>query len=158
MAYTLIGIMGLVAAYVHIWWLPSHGVSGWTGEPREKYYALLKVPQRSRAHRRTTSMISRHWKGTIKPGLANHYLEHLRTQTLPQLAAISGFVSVTILRREVADGTEFQIVTVWTSIDSIRAFAGDDPEVAVVPPAAQALMTTFDRRAVHYEVVETAGA
>jgi hypothetical protein len=47
-AYTLIGIMGIVAAYVHIWWLPSHGVSGWTGEPREKYYDLLKVPQGSR--------------------------------------------------------------------------------------------------------------
>jgi hypothetical protein len=45
---TLIGIMGLVAAYVHIWWLPSHGVSGWTGEPREKYYELLKVPRRNR--------------------------------------------------------------------------------------------------------------
>ena len=103
-------------------------------------------------------MISRHWKGTIKPGLANRYLDHLRTQTLPQLAAISGFVSASILRRDFADGTEFQIVTVWTSIDAIRAFAGDDPEVAVVPPAAQALMTTFDRRAVHYEVVETAGA
>jgi heme-degrading monooxygenase HmoA len=103
-------------------------------------------------------MISRHWKGTIKPGLANHYLDHLRTQTLSQLAAISGFVSASILRRELADGTEFQIVTVWTSIDDIRAFAGDDPEVAVVPPAAQALMTTFDRRAVHYDVVETAGA
>jgi len=103
-------------------------------------------------------MISRHWKGTIKPGLANRYLEHLRTQTLPQLAAISGFVSGTILRREVADGTEYKIVTVWTSIDSIRAFAGDDPEVAVVPTAAQALMTTFDRRAVHYELVEIAGA
>ena len=103
-------------------------------------------------------MISRHWKGTIKPGLANRYLDHLRTQTLPQLAAISGFVSASILRREFAEDTEFQIVTVWTSIDAIRAFAGDDPEVAVVPPAAQALMTTFDRRAVHYEVVETAGA
>ena len=103
-------------------------------------------------------MISRHWKGTIKPGLANRYLDHLRTQALPQLAAISGFVSASILRREFADGTEFQIVTVWTSIDAIRAFAGDDPEVAVVPPAAQALMTTFDRRAVHYDVVETAGA
>ena len=47
-ACTLIGIMGLVAAYVHIWWLPSHGVSGWTGEPREKYYELLKVPRRNR--------------------------------------------------------------------------------------------------------------
>ena len=103
-------------------------------------------------------MISRHWKGTVKPGHAERYLEHLRTHTLPQLGAIPGSVSVAILKRDVGNGTDFQIVTVWTSIESIRAFAGDDAEVAVVPPAAQALMTTFDRRAVHYEVVELASA
>ena len=37
----LIGAMGLAAVVVHGWWLPSHGVSGWTAEPRERYYALL---------------------------------------------------------------------------------------------------------------------
>jgi hypothetical protein len=47
-AYTVIGLMGLAAAYVHIWWLPSHGVNGWTGEPKEKYYELLKVPRHAR--------------------------------------------------------------------------------------------------------------
>ena len=26
---------------VHGWWLPRHGVSGWTAEPRDRYYALL---------------------------------------------------------------------------------------------------------------------
>lgn len=25
---------------VHLWWLPKHGVNGWTGEPRETYYRL----------------------------------------------------------------------------------------------------------------------
>jgi hypothetical protein len=25
---------------VHAWWLPRHGVNGWTGEPKERYYAL----------------------------------------------------------------------------------------------------------------------
>lgn len=25
---------------IHAWWLPKHGVNGWTGEPKEKYYAL----------------------------------------------------------------------------------------------------------------------
>jgi hypothetical protein len=32
-------------------WLPSHGINGWTGEPKEKYYGLLKVPE----HRRPRS-------------------------------------------------------------------------------------------------------
>ena len=25
---------------IHCWWLPKNGVNGWTGEPKEKYYAL----------------------------------------------------------------------------------------------------------------------
>jgi hypothetical protein len=31
------------AAVIHLWWLPKHGINGWTGEPKEKYYELLKV-------------------------------------------------------------------------------------------------------------------
>ena len=26
--------------YIHGIWLPRHGINGWTGEPKEKYYAL----------------------------------------------------------------------------------------------------------------------
>src|SRR5262245_35906179 len=40
-AYSLIGLMLLAAAYVHLWWLPSRGINGWTGEPKEKYYELV---------------------------------------------------------------------------------------------------------------------
>jgi hypothetical protein len=25
---------------IHLWWLPKHGISGWTGEPKDKYYRL----------------------------------------------------------------------------------------------------------------------
>lgn len=44
-AFSVIGLFALAAAYVHIVWLPRHGINGWTGEPREKYYDLLKVPE-----------------------------------------------------------------------------------------------------------------
>ena len=26
---------------IHGWWLPKHGINGWTGEPREKYLELV---------------------------------------------------------------------------------------------------------------------
>ncbi len=29
------------ALLVHVWWLPKHGINGWTGEPKEKYYDLI---------------------------------------------------------------------------------------------------------------------
>jgi hypothetical protein len=46
LGYALIGVLGLAAAYIHIWWLPSHGINGWTGEPKAKYYELLGVRPR----------------------------------------------------------------------------------------------------------------
>lgn len=35
-----LGIAMLPVVYIHGIWLPLHGVNGWTGEPREEYYAL----------------------------------------------------------------------------------------------------------------------
>ena len=39
--YVPIVFFGVLAAWVHIWWLPSKGINGWTGEPRDKYLALV---------------------------------------------------------------------------------------------------------------------
>jgi len=25
---------------IPLWWLPKHGINGWTGEPKDKYHAL----------------------------------------------------------------------------------------------------------------------
>ena len=35
-----IALMLVLAAVVHLWWLPPHGINGLTGEPRDKYYEL----------------------------------------------------------------------------------------------------------------------
>jgi heme-degrading monooxygenase HmoA len=98
-------------------------------------------------------VISRHWRGTCRREQAEAYVDHLRGQTVPALANIAGFVRASILRREVEKGTEFQVVTVWESLDAIRAFAGPDPEAAVVPAMVQEMMVEFEARATHYEVV-----
>jgi len=39
-ALVFLGLLALAAVIIHAWWLPRHGVNGWTGEPKEKYYAL----------------------------------------------------------------------------------------------------------------------
>jgi len=40
----------------------------------------------------------------------------------------------------------------FESIEAIRTFAGEDYEVAVVPPNARALLSRFDTRSQRYEV------
>lgn len=98
-------------------------------------------------------MISRHWKGIAKPGRAADYIDHFRSETLPTLNRIPGFVSGTILHRAVGEGTEFLIVTVWDSLEPIKAFVGDHHlETAVVPEVVREMMVTFDSQVTHYEV------
>ncbi|HMG17690.1 MAG TPA: hypothetical protein VK573_03110 [Gemmatimonadales bacterium] len=38
--FAFLGLLGLIVVIIHAWWLPRHGINGWTGEPKEKYYAL----------------------------------------------------------------------------------------------------------------------
>lgn len=99
-------------------------------------------------------MISRQWRGVAKISDADRYVAHLRTQTFPQLANIAGFIDAAILRRTVADVVEFRIVTTWESVEAIKRFAGERPEIAVVPEQVQAMMVTYDRTVDHYEVVQ----
>jgi hypothetical protein len=47
---------------------------------------------------------------------------------------------------------EFITIMWFDSIEAVRAFAGEDYEVAVVPPEARALLARFDGRSQHYEV------
>jgi heme-degrading monooxygenase HmoA len=99
-------------------------------------------------------MISRQWRGLAHANQAQNYVKHLRTETFPALRKTPGFVDASILSRPIAGGVEFLVVTRWESLDAIAKFAGVDPEVAVVPAKAAAMMIEYDPRASHFEVVE----
>jgi hypothetical protein len=43
----------------------------------------------------------------------------------------------------------------FDSVDAVRAFAGEDYEVAVVPSEARQLLSRFDSRSAHYHIIET---
>ncbi len=97
-------------------------------------------------------MIARHWSGICRQEKTGDYIDHLQKDTFPQLKQIDGFVSATILHRQVTEGTEFLIVTVWGSIETIRQFSGEDVEIAVVPAIVREMMVRYDQYARHYEI------
>ena len=47
---------------------------------------------------------------------------------------------------------EFLTLIRFDSLQAVRAFAGEQYEVAVVPPAARELLSRFEARAAHYEI------
>jgi len=99
-------------------------------------------------------MIARHWTGLAKPTHADRYEAHLRSQTLPSLREIQGFVDVYVLKRDVPLGVEFLVITVWESMDAIMRFAGNHVERAVVPTVVHDMMVAYDRTVRHYDVID----
>jgi hypothetical protein len=99
-------------------------------------------------------MIGRIWHGWTTPENADAYESLLRHEIFLgiQDRQIDGFRGIQLLRRSLATEVEFVTMMWFDSIEAIRVFAGDDYEVAVVPPAARALLSRFDERSQHYEI------
>ncbi|HTD46178.1 MAG TPA: antibiotic biosynthesis monooxygenase [bacterium] len=98
-------------------------------------------------------MIARLWSARATPAGARAYAGHLRTHVLPAVKQVDGYAGAVLLEREVSAAVEILVITWWQSLDAIRRFAGPDPEEAVVADDAAALLTAFDPRVRHYELV-----
>ena len=99
-------------------------------------------------------MISRIWHGWTQPANADAYEVLLKSEIFVSIQnrQIEGYRGIYLLRRDLADEVEFVTIMWFDSIEAVRTFAGPDYEVAVVPPAARALLSHFDARSQHYEV------
>jgi antibiotic biosynthesis monooxygenase (ABM) superfamily enzyme len=99
-------------------------------------------------------VIARVWRGWTKPENGNAYEEFVRASVFPALTAgVPGFRGGYVSRRDVDGEVEFLVMTLFDSLQSVRAFAGDDYEVPVIEPEAARLLSRHDDRAAHYEVV-----
>ena len=98
-------------------------------------------------------MIARLWSAQTTPPQAPVYAEHLRRQVLPELRAVDGYAGAMLLKRETSGEVELTVITLWQSLESIRGFARDDLEAAVVAAEAATVLTRFDDRVRHCDVV-----
>jgi len=101
-------------------------------------------------------MIGRIWHGWTTPGNAAAYEQLLKEEIFTGIAGrgIPGYRGIQLFRRALDAEVEFVTIMWFDSFDAVRAFAGEDYEQAVVPPGARAVLSRFDGRSQHYEVVE----
>jgi heme-degrading monooxygenase HmoA len=98
-------------------------------------------------------VIARVWHGWTSPENADPYEKFLRTKMFPSMHSIEGFGGADLLRSDDGDEVAFITVTRFDSLDAVRRFAGDDYATAVIEPEARALLSRFDERSRHYEIV-----
>lgn len=97
-------------------------------------------------------MISRLWRARCAPEHAEDYEALLLTKILPELDKADGCLGAYVMRRQVGNEIEFAVLHLFDSLTAIRAFAGDNYEVAVVPAEARTLLASFDPAAQHFDV------
>jgi antibiotic biosynthesis monooxygenase (ABM) superfamily enzyme len=99
-------------------------------------------------------MISRIWHGWTTPANADVYEGLLQDDILVGIVKrrIPGLRGIQLLRRDAGDEVEFVTIMQFEDLEAVREFAGEDYEVAVVPPRARAVLAHFDERSQHYDV------
>lgn len=100
-------------------------------------------------------MISRIWHGYTTKSNADIYENLLKSEIFVGInnRNIKGYKGIQLLRRELQAETEFITIMWFDSIDSVREFAGEDYEKAVVPGKAQKVLLRFDKTSQHYDVL-----
>ena len=101
-------------------------------------------------------MICRLWRGWTTRDNAGAYERIVRHEVIPGIEArrIPGFRSIDLVRRDRDHDVEFMTLMWFDSLDSVKAFMGDDYDVAHVPARAQAVLADYDKRSAHYEVLD----
>lgn len=121
-------------------------------------------------------MIVREWRAAATAAGAERYAAHFAGDVLPELVRLPGYLGHYLLRRAAADPAdadpaddgaadegaadegagdrvEITVLTLWESMAAVGAFASPQIDVAVVEPAARAVLTSFDEGVRHHTVV-----
>ena len=100
--------------------------------------------------------ICRIWRGWTTPENAGAYEAIVRGEVIPEIERrrIPGFLSIDLIRRPVEGGFEFATIMWFDDLESVKAFVGDDYEVAHVPKRAREVLSRFDQRSAHYEAID----
>jgi len=104
-------------------------------------------------------MIARTWSGTVRTVDADRYADYIRETGFGEYGHTPGNQGAFLLRRDRPDDgtTEFMTLSLWDTVDAIRAFAGDDIEAAVLYPEDARYLVDGGTDIRHYEVADRIG-
>ena len=98
-------------------------------------------------------MIMRIWKGSTRRSDSDSYYKYLQETGVKEYRETTGNHGVYVLRRNEGDHSEFLLLFLWDSFESIRGFAGSEYEKAVFYPEDAKYLIEFDKRVDHFEVL-----
>ena len=98
-------------------------------------------------------MIARMWSGAVRVEDAEAYAAYIEDTGMSEYRTTPGNKGAWMLRRDEGGLSRFVTFSLWDSIDSVKAFAGDDVEAAVFYPEDDRFLVERDKRVRHFEVI-----
>lgn len=74
--------------------------------------------------------IMRTWHGEVPLEKADAYEKFMIQKAAPDYGSVAGLQNIYFQRRDEETKAYFLLVTIWDSMESIKQFAGDEPELA----------------------------
>jgi heme-degrading monooxygenase HmoA len=96
-------------------------------------------------------VIVRTWRGRVPAAHAEGFLAHLLATGVADYAKQPGCREVRVWRAD--DGEDvvcFTLISIWSSMDAVRAYAGSVPHVAVLYPEDERFELVPDRTVEHH--------
>jgi heme-degrading monooxygenase HmoA len=98
-------------------------------------------------------MVARQWVGETLAPDADSYGKYLEETGVEEIRATKGNQGVWLMRRLHEDRAEFVVISLWDTLESIKAFAGPEYERAVYYPEDERFLLKLDPLVRHYEVL-----
>ena len=98
------------------------------------------------------NQIVRIWHGRLPRHRADDYFRLMERVALPDYRATSGNRAAYALRRDAEESTEVLMVSVWDSIEHIRAFSGDPIDAAKYYDFDTDFLEELEPRVAHYVI------
>lgn len=102
-------------------------------------------------------MLARIWDGVTAAQDGDAYLDYLRHTGVTECLATAGNRGVFVLRQREGARDRFRFVSLWDSMDSVRRFAGDQPERARYYPEDARYLLALEPGVDHYDVPVASG-
>ncbi len=96
--------------------------------------------------------IMRLWHGEVAIEKADEYEKFMIERAAPDYSSVEGLVKLYFQRKNEEKKAHFLLVTLWDSIESVKRFAGDNPEIAKYYPEDDDFLLEKEEHVSMYEV------
>lgn len=96
--------------------------------------------------------IMRLWHGEVAIEKADDYQKFMVEKAAPDYGSVEGLIKLYFQRKDEEKKAHFLLVTLWDSIDSVKKFAGENPEIAKYYPEDENFLLEKEKHVSMYEV------